>query len=80
MPNIKQRSIIGSGTTPDEIVQNLLKFGGCKVTNFGAFNLKTVKAHSGFNPYTQKKQNFPTFVKVNFTPTKTLKLKIQKWK
>lgn len=82
MANTKQRSIV----KPDDSLLKLLlacliKEGGVKIIGFGIFKLKRMKAvKNGFNPFTKKRQSYPAYTKITFTPSKQLKQLIQRWK
>lgn len=83
MANKKQKSIIKINPHPHVVEQlktQLVKNGGLKITGFGVFDLKRMKAHTNFNPGANKFEKFPAYVKINFLPTKSLKQAIQKWK
>lgn len=84
MANTKQRSIVRLAPHPDLIdtlIKQIVMRGGLKIIGLGVFKLQRMKAiKNGFNPYTVKKQSFPAYTKITFTPSKALKDKIQKWK
>lgn len=82
MANKTQKSIIDlkDKTLIQAFHNHLLRYGGFKLTGFGVFDLKKMKAHKGFNPYTKKVEHFPEYIKITFTPNKFVKELIQKWK
>lgn len=83
MANEKQKSIIKLGPHPKLVKQlqsQILKYGGLKIVGFGIFKLKRMKPRIGFDPNKKQRVKFPAYTKITFTPTKTLKDKIQIWK
>lgn len=84
MPNIQQKSIVKLTPHPqlvEQLIKQLIKHGGLKITGFGMFKLKrTNGSKNAFNPHTRKRQRFLPKIKVSFRPVKSFKDEIQKWK
>lgn len=81
MANKKQKSITKVDKAfIDFIFSKLLKHGSLKIIGLGIFKLQKMKARKGFNPYSKESVKFPAYIKISFSPTKKLKLAIQKWK
>ncbi len=69
--NFKNRSII------EFIKSEIIQHRKLKVTGFGIFEVKKMKASERHNPYTGKTEHFPEYYKITFTPTKEFKEKLR---
>jgi len=82
--NKRQKAIIKLTPHPtlvEQLIKQIIKFGGLKITGFGMFKLKrTNGSKNALNPYTQKRQKFLPKTKVSFRPVKSFNKQIQKWK
>lgn len=81
MANIKQQSII---KLKDKqfftlLEKELIKYGRVKITGLGVFKLNKMKAHTRYIPGAKKVGTTKAYVKITFTPTKSLKVNIQKY-
>lgn len=82
MPNIKNKSIVKLKDRGiwEYIHDSLMRDGRVKITGHGVLWLKRLPARKGFNVGNGSRESFPSYVKINFTPTKNLKERAQKWK
>lgn len=62
---------------PDDVLgvirTAIVRFGRVKVTGLGIFETKRVKARAGRNPRTGAPLTIPSYTKVRFRPTSSLK-------
>lgn len=76
--NKRQKKIVNMPTEiRSEIRNGLLQHGKVKVVGLGIFENKQIPARAGRNPATGKIVQIPSYVKVKFKPTKSLKEAVQ---
>ena len=62
------------------LLATILDQGKIKFGDVGVLSLKKMKPKYGFNPHTKKREKFPAFIKIVFTPSKQFKEAVQVWK
>lgn len=84
MANKQQKCIVRINPHPDFVKQlniDLIKNGALQIKGLGVFKLQRMAAvKKGFNPGSGQYQSFPAYTKISFSPTASLKKKIQVWK
>ena len=79
MSNIKQKFIVKLPTElRDAIHGGLDMFGKVKVVGLGIFETKEVPSRPGRNPQTGEMMTIPSYYKIKYRPTASLKEKICK--
>ena len=80
MANKPQRNIINLKDRQlfDTIADLLVVDGSVKITGLGVFEVKQIKGHMGYNPSKKKHEKVEPYKKLIFTPTKKLRVQIQK--